>query len=278
MSDLAYDRRGHGPPLVLLHPLGADRRVWRPVLDALAAERDVLAFDLPGFGASPSLPAGAAPTPAALARALGGLLAELGLAGGRAHLAGNSLGGWVALEAALAGDAASVTAIAPAGLWSRPLAPKPEIARRAARAARPLLAAALRIGPVRRAALLGVVAHPERVPARDAAALVRAYAEAPGFSAVNRAMRAQTFTRLADVGVPVTLVWPEHDRLVRRPRAVPAAVRQVALADCGHVPMWDAPAAVAQALLAGSARRPAPASRVRCANVALRDRSAEVDP
>ena len=233
--------------------MGADRRVWRPVMGRLAAERDVLAVDLPGFGDSPPLIGAAPPDPRALARALNGLLASLGLAGGRAHLAGNSLGGWVALEAALAGDAASVTAIAPAGLWARPLPPKPEVARRAARALRPLLGPALRVGPVRRATLLGTVAHPERVPAADAAALVGAYARAPAFSAVNRAMRAGTFTRLADIGVPVTLVWPQHDRLIQRPRMLPGGVQQIVIPDAGHVPMWDAPGAVAEALLAGSA-------------------------
>ena len=49
---LAYDRAGTGPPLVLLHPLGADRHVWAPVMDRLDAERDVIAVDLPGFGES----------------------------------------------------------------------------------------------------------------------------------------------------------------------------------------------------------------------------------
>ena len=45
--------------------------------------------------------------------------------------------------------------------------------------------------------------------------------------------------------MPVTLAWPEHDRLVSRPRTLPAGVREVALPGCGHIPMWDDPAAVA---------------------------------
>ena len=51
---LASDRTGSGPVLVLLHPLGADRHVWAPVTERLAAEREVIAFDLPGFGESRS--------------------------------------------------------------------------------------------------------------------------------------------------------------------------------------------------------------------------------
>ena len=66
---IAYDRAGTGPVLVLLHPLGADRHVWEPVMDRLTAERDVIALDLPGFGGSPSLNGGGPPTPAALAAA-----------------------------------------------------------------------------------------------------------------------------------------------------------------------------------------------------------------
>lgn len=246
---LAYDRAGSGPALVLLHPLGADRKVWRPVLDRLAAERDVICVDLPGFGES--APLAHRPDPAALACAVGGLLGELGVE--RPHLAGNSLGAWIAFELALSVDAASVTAIAPAGLWARPLPPKPEIARTLARIARPLLVPALRSEGVKRAALLGSVAHPERVPAEDAAHLIGAYASASGFTAVNRAMRAGVFARLGELRVPVTLAWCEHDRLVAPLRDAPARMRQVVLRGCGHIPMWDDPDAVACMLLEGSA-------------------------
>ncbi|HEU4974188.1 MAG TPA: alpha/beta fold hydrolase [Baekduia sp.] len=249
MTPVAYDRGGRGEPLVLLHPLGGDRHVWRPVRGLLEPHRDVIAVDLPGFGASPPVTGSAAPDD--LAAAVGGLLDDLAL--DRPHVAGNSLGAWVALALAQQGRAATVTAIAPAGLWSRPLPPKPEVARTAARLLRPLVGPALHVESLRRAALLGVVARPENVPAADAARLVRAYADAPGFTAANRAMRAGTFTALADLDVPVTLVWPEHDRLVARVRHAPAHVRQVTLPGCGHVPMWDDPPAVAEALLDGSA-------------------------
>jgi pimeloyl-ACP methyl ester carboxylesterase len=248
---LAYDRTGSGPPLVLLHPLGADRGVWRPVLPYLSSARDCIAVDLPGFGASPPLAGDAHPRE--LARAVAELLAALDLADGSAHVAGNSLGGWVALELALHGAAASVTAIAPAGLWPRPLAPKPSRARQLAAALRPLVPIVTRSRFARRAMLRHTVAHPERVPAADAARLVLAYAAAPGFAAANRAMRAGTFRpELAEPTVPVTLVWPELDRLISRPRGLPSNITELELAGCGHVPMWDDPAAVAYALIVGS--------------------------
>jgi pimeloyl-ACP methyl ester carboxylesterase len=248
---LAYDRQGEGPPLVLLHPLGANRRVWDPVLALLVRSREVITVDLPGFGGSPPLE-GIVPDPAALARAVAGLLTELELDGARSHVAGCSLGGWVALELAAGGEAASVTAIAPAGLWSHPLAPKPEVSRWLARLMAPLAGRAMQAPKLRRLALAGSMARPEHLPPADAAGLIRAYAGSPGFTAVNRAMRANVFRGLGSIAVPVTLVWPEHDRVVTRARDVPPSVREVVLRGCGHVPMWDDRAAVAELLLSGS--------------------------
>ncbi|HLH67339.1 MAG TPA: alpha/beta fold hydrolase [Solirubrobacteraceae bacterium] len=245
---LAHERHGSGPPLVLLHPLGADRHVWRPVIERLNGARHTISVDLPGFGESPPLTDGP-PTPAALARAVAQLLRSLGVS--RPQVAGNSLGGWVALELALQVPCASVTAIAPAGLWPAPLAPKPPIARTVARAALPLAGALARTAAGRSLLLAGIVGRPAAVPGDAAFALVRAYALAPGFASVNAAMRAGRFTALSQVPCPVTLVWPERDRLVRRPRSLPEGVRQVVIRGAGHVPMWDAPDELAQILLDG---------------------------
>jgi pimeloyl-ACP methyl ester carboxylesterase len=55
---LAYDRRGAGEPLVLLHGIGSRWQIWSRTLDALAERHEVWAVDFPGFGASPPLPAG----------------------------------------------------------------------------------------------------------------------------------------------------------------------------------------------------------------------------
>lgn len=251
MKVLAHDRQGAGPALALLHPLGADRRVWDPIVDQLAGEREVIAIDMPGFGESPALNGDGPATPAALARVVGDFLDSLGLDGGW-HVAGNSLGGWVALELAAEGRARSVTAIAPAGLWPRPLMPKRGIARTLAKAALPVLPAVLSSESRRRAVLAGTVGDGARVPADAAERLIRAYALAPGFDEANREMRASRFTRLEHVRVPVTFAWPDRDRLVARPAHLPPKVRNVELRDAGHVPMWDQPDAVASLLLSGS--------------------------
>jgi pimeloyl-ACP methyl ester carboxylesterase len=248
--ELAYDRRGSGEPLVLIHALGADRHVWRPVLDLLAAERDVIAVDLPGFGDSPPLANGDAPTARTLAQVVARFARDLGI--DRPHVAGNSLGGWVALELALAGDARTVAAIAPAGLWPRPLGARPSTGRSVAQALAPALPVLLASDRARALALASTVAYPARVPRDEAVRLVRSYAEAPGYAAANEAMRAGRFTDLERIRVPVTLAWPDRDRLVGRPARLPAGVCSVTLSDCGHMPMWDDPEQVARFLAGAS--------------------------
>ena len=247
---LAYDRTGRGPALALLHPLGADRRVWDPIVERLSDRRELIAVDLPGFGESPSL-TGTTPTPAALADAVGRLLTQIGLH--RPHVAGISLGGWVSLELALRGDVASTVAVAPAGLWSRPLMPRPRLAHRLAGAIVPALAGLARTSAGRRLMLAGTVAHPERVPGPQAAHLVSAWARASGFDNVNANMRAGRFEGLERIRGPVTLVWPDHDRLVKRPRSLPDNIRSVELEDAGHVPVWDVPDELAALLLRATA-------------------------
>src|SRR3954453_717030 len=111
---LDLHRAGSGAPLVLLHGIGHTWRGWKPMLPLLEGRFDVLAVDMPGFGYSEPLPEGVDSTPEALADAVED---EMGRAGfDRAHIAGNSLGGWVALELARRGRAETVTAISPAGL------------------------------------------------------------------------------------------------------------------------------------------------------------------
>src|SRR5512146_3067221 len=95
-----YERSGQGEPLLLLHGIGSGLRIWDPVLPMLTSHYDVIAVDLPGHGDSPILKGGR-PDAATFARALARFMDELGIE--TAHLAGNSLGGWTALELAKLG-------------------------------------------------------------------------------------------------------------------------------------------------------------------------------
>jgi pimeloyl-ACP methyl ester carboxylesterase len=255
---LAYDRAGSGEPLVLVHPLGADRGVWKPVMDRLTARHDVIAVDMPGFGESPELPEDVPATAHGIATEIGATLDSLGV--GRAHVAGISLGGWVALEFAKSDRCLSVTALCAAGFWARPLGPRPEAARGTAKALVRLLRPLLQAEDGRRLLLRGVTAHPERVPPADAYRLVRAYAVSPGFARANAEMRKTLFSGLEDIRVPITLAWADRDRLVSPPRSVPQGVHTLRLRDCGHVPTWDSPDQVAAAILQTTDRAARPVS------------------
>jgi pimeloyl-ACP methyl ester carboxylesterase len=231
--------------------LGAELVVWEPVLGRLSRERDVIALDLPGFGRSPQLSNGDAPTPQLLAQKVAAFLDELGIA--RAHVAGNSLGGWVALELAKEGRALSVAGICTAGLWARPLGPRPGRDPRAlGRRMLPVLPTLVRSTAGRRLVLRGSVAHPERVPADAAVRLVRSYVTSAGYEEANLAMRSAVFSGFDEIRVPVTLVWADQDRIVRRPRKAVPDWRTIVLHGCGHIPTWDDPGQVARTLLLAS--------------------------
>ena len=261
-AQLDFERRGAGEPLILLHGIGSHWPMWAPVLDRLAAERDAIAISLPGFGCSPELPPSEPPTVRALAAAVAAFAREqLGLE--RAHVAGNSLGGWIALELARTGFARSACGLSPAGFWNAPELGWCRGSLRATRAAVERLAPHARplsSRPGLRVALWRqYVAHPERMAPRDAAEAMVNLAESPGFHATLEHAITGRYDGGADLGgVPVTIAWGALDGLLvpwQRSRAaaqVPGA-RVVALPGCGHVPTYDDPDAVARILLDASA-------------------------
>lgn len=247
VGGIAFTRAGAGPPLLLIHGLGATRAIWRPQIDRLARERDVIAVDMPGFGDSPLLEE--TPTPWALGEAIARMCGELGIEA--PHIAGNSLGGWVAIEMAKAGPARSLCLISPAGLWRRPLGPRKVDSRQWAHRLRPVMLAALRHRGAREAMLRTTVGRPENVPLADAKAMITAWIDAPGYDAANDEMRRYVCEDLDRVSVPTTIAWGELDRLVGppRPERRPPGSRFVKLEGCGHTPNWDAPELIADLLL-----------------------------
>ena len=92
---LRVDRRGEGPPLLLITGIGAHLDMWRP-FQAVAGERELIAFDAPGVGRSqrPALPL----RMPALARLVTELLDALALE--RVDVLGYSWGGGLAQELA----------------------------------------------------------------------------------------------------------------------------------------------------------------------------------
>ncbi len=257
--DLCYRRAGSGPPLVLIHGIGSRWQIWDPVLDLLTAQRQIVAFDLPGFGASPMPPPGTPAGTASLTRLTGEFLDGLGL--DRPHVAGNSLGGLIALELAKQGRVRSATALSPAGFHTPREAVYQRLSfRLTVRVARLLAPRADRLSAsptIRQLTLSQFFAHPRKVGAADAAASARALAGAPWFDETLSAVLSKRFSGGERIDVPVTIAWGEKDRLLlprqapRAARAIPRA-RLVTLTGCGHVPTYDDPEQVARVLLEGS--------------------------
>lgn len=260
---LAHLRRGGGEPLVLIHGVGSRRQIWDPVLDALAGQREVLALDLPGFGASPVPPSGQPTSRSELAEAVCALLDEVGW--DRPHVIGHSLGGGIGLELGRRGRARSVTAVAPVGFWTD----------REAAYARAVLMASRRValmveGPAPtlmrsvagRVLLLGLLmAQPSRMPAEEAADNLRGLARCPGFEPLLRRAIRERFPARWTPDCPVTIAWPSGDRLLlprqaERARRVISGARLVWLTGCGHSPFRDDPEQVLRVLLEGCGATP----------------------
>ncbi len=253
--DLAYERRGSGEPVVLLHGIGHHWQAWEPVLSILAASHEVVAVDLPGFGASPRLPEGVSYELESVIPLLGEGLRALGIE--RPHLVGNSLGGLLALELALHGHARSVTALSPAGFWT-------QAERRYAYALLTGMRAGAKAIPdgllrqlagsaAGRAALTGTIyARPGRRSPEAVVAETHSMRAATGFAPVLAVGRRPGSVFDHDLpGMPVTIGWGAKDRLllprqgIRAKKTIPGA-RLVRLPGCGHVPMNDDPALVAR--------------------------------
>ena len=242
---LHHVRRGTGEPLVLLHGVGDSHRTWGNVMGQLARAHEVIAVDLPGFGVSRTL-RDAAPSPSALAVAV-----VTFMGGERFHVAGNSLGGGIALELGRTDRALSVTCLSPIGFaegWERAyLRRSLDLTHLAGR----ILPRGLMGSPaVRRATTLQTMVRP--MGRDDLVATLDALALAPGWDATLPELVRYRFT--GAVGCPTTIAWGEHDRLLlhrqaaRARRALPQA-RHVTLTGCGHLPAWDDPEQVARVIL-----------------------------
>jgi pimeloyl-ACP methyl ester carboxylesterase len=250
---LAYERRGSGPPLVLIHGIGSRWQVWSPVLDEVTRHRDVIALDLPGFGASPPCPTPSGePKPGSvdhLADLVCDFLAVIGVE--RPEVAGSSLGGGIALELGRRGLAARVTAFSPVGFWG-PLGRRwCQTVVGSAHGMSRALPGLLRTRAGKAALCAVFYAHPGRLSTADALDSARALAAAPGFGSARAAFGDWTPRLLTDPGalarIPVTIGWGTRDIVcpyknqARRARGVLPTARHVPLPGCGHLPFLDDP-------------------------------------
>ena len=260
-------RGGAGPPLVCLHGFMDTWRTWELVLPALERRHDVLAPTLAGHAGGPPLAGGASGT--ALADAVERAMDEAGFA--TAHIAGNSLGGYVALQLAARGRARSVVAFAPAGGWAvgdetwRATLADQAVLLEQARAIAPQAASLVRSPRFRRSATQLIVTNWKHIPGELIAHQLLGIARCDGGPAlIELALRDGYRVEAEKVTCPVRIVWGTADRLLPWPRAA-ARFRDdwfphadwVELDGVGHCPQLDVPIEAAQLIdgfTAGRAR------------------------
>ena len=257
---LRYDVDGHGPTLVLVHGVVHRRQAWDAVLDLLTPYRRVVTVDLPGHGESEPLRESGENVLLTLQNEVTEFVREIEEPDHQVHIAGNSLGGYVALCLAAQGEVASATALSPAGFFlnhtdqARTMVTFRAM-RTVARTFGKATPTALKMRAVRYPTLLPFFAHPSRVSYEaavvDASSLTTNAMIDAGIDAPFE------FPPLTEPLVPVTVAWGTRDLIlphyqVRGVRRRFPHARVISVPGVGHVPMTDNPELIASILLAGS--------------------------
>ena len=248
---------GSGTPLVLLHGASSSWRAWQRLLPDLEAHYTVFAPTLGGHRGGPPLSVPRRQVVPGIVDVLRRQLDEAGI--DTAHVVGNSLGGWVALELARLGRARSVVGLSPAGAWRTPTD-----LRRIVR----LFRIGVRLGEwgavrrlcefgwARKIVMRSATEHADRLTTAEVREIFEDMAGCVVLAdLLDGASDAGPLAAFSRIDCPVRIVWGEHDRMLPFRRygrplldAVPGA-ELVRLPGVGHVPMIDDPAGVAHTIL-----------------------------
>ncbi|MFL5825172.1 MAG: alpha/beta fold hydrolase [Thermoleophilaceae bacterium] len=252
-------RGGSGPPLVLLHGFIDTWRTWELVLPALERHHDVLAPTLAGHAGGPPLYGEIRDS--VLVDAIEGAMDEAGFE--TAHIVGNSLGGWLALQLAARGRADTVVAFAPAGGWAgedakfkRTLGLQSAMVRYAETAA-PQATALLATPEGRRRATQLIATNFEHIPAELLAHQMLGVA---GCSAagplIDHALTQSWSLDAESITCPVRIVWGTGDALLPLEWAATRFRNEwlphadwIELDGVGHCPQLDIPVETAELIL-----------------------------
>jgi len=249
VSSHRYTQDLNNPALVLVHGLGSAGNIWKTLVPELIQNFTVYAIDLPGHGDA-ALHENEEMDPRSLAQAIVDyMVSEMGIES--MHVAGNSLGGWIALEmAAVAPDnVLSVTALAPAGLWheqpKRKLPPS-FLARILAKISQHFMKTAYRI-PVLKAIGYRKITHLWRElsfeSCRDS---VIAMAKSKGYMPMWHGANGRRFESIVPEKVKLSVVFGDEDltlpeEIAQEKSVAPAHSRWIVVDNCAHVIMWNYP-------------------------------------
>ena len=255
--DMHYVRLGHGKPLLLLHGLGGSWRSWSTITNTLAASRQVVAVDLPGFGGTP--PLGGDVSISALADAVGFFLALHNLLG--IDVVGSSMGARLALELARRGVTGNTVALAPGGFWKgwerRFFYTSIAASIRLVRALQPVMPSIARSSTGRTALLPQLSPKPWALPSETVLDEMRSYAAARSFDPLLKSLAYGPAQEGAPAGTlrgRLAIGWGTQDRvcLPRQAARAQAAFPDAELhwfSDAGHFPHWDQPAGTVRLIL-----------------------------
>jgi pimeloyl-ACP methyl ester carboxylesterase len=258
-----YIRRGAGKPLLLVHGIGGSSRSWQSILDDLATERDVIAIDLPGHGAT--LPLRGETTIATLANAVTEFLDDNNLTG--VDAVGSSMGGRLVLELARRGGAVgAVVSLDPGGFWHGWQIPvfyhSVHLSVKLVRALQPLMPRIACSSIGRTLLLVQFSARPWRLSPKLVLDEMETFAASPVFDELlyNLAYgEAQKAAPPGSIKQPLVIGWGRRDRVTLPSQAQHALnlfpdARLHWFEHCGHFPQWDAPAETVRLILDGTRR------------------------
>lgn len=256
MQRLHTEISGSGEPLVIVHGLGSAGTAFKPIRPLLERHFTVITVDLPGHGES-AFVQGRPMDPHSLALNIFEEMSHLGHE--RFHLAGNSLGGWVALEMAAAQpeQITSLTGLAPAGLWLNPYNaryPGTALSRFLARNTVKFAPTALHFEKARALGFWDVSPRWKELSYEICLDATIAMAKADGYYPAWDGMLMKRFDSKIPESIPVTIIFGDTDRTLpattcQERSVAPQHAKWIIFPETGHAPMWDSPHDVASAII-----------------------------
>ncbi len=238
------------PALVLVHGLGSAGTIWKSLIPQLLPHFSVVAVDLPGHGDAP-IDSTDQVDPKSLAAAIVATV-ESELHYSEMHAAGNSLGGWIALEmgAVAPEKVLSITALAPAGLWHQvPTGKVPPSffdSRLLAKISKYFMPIAFRLPPLKAIGYRKITHLWRELSYESCRDSVLAMANSKGYMPLWRGLRGRKFESPVPESVNVSIIFGDYDltlpeEIAQEKSVAPHHSHWVVVDNCAHVIMWNYP-------------------------------------